>query len=807
MPYTDNFNYMHKRKLFVSKFVEYCLDSNKRFEDVAVKREEAEAEGFFGTAASGVEHIGSAVAVGGDVACAATGIPVPIGSIVKETVFGAAVNIISYTGRRQANKKIKNAYKALTSVPMEELAALLHDVGLDVSIAFEYQLSQLLSDLDVMRIAAGAVSKMINYFKNSKTKELSLSKELLLEAVLKGTDSEKGKLETLLDEELAKRASIISFDKKTVGHVNSYHWNQDSVFSKVGIVDNKGNYWRKDGARVEKYGYRRPFTVELDKEYNISILGERQDFNYTVTYVTAADIISYAEICQKMKEGGEIVKSYNEYLSEKDNRLVLVKCIEDFPEDSDLSGINLSGVDLRGCSLKGVNLKGAKLKKSLLGGVDLTGAVLRDANLKGAYLANATLDGAKLEKTNLHDANLVCASLIGATVSGSTDMTGIKTAGLVYDGTALEEALLDENISDTIISLNSGFSDLQTRVEQLEQKEESEKKLVDMMTKEVGHYFAGTSSAQLHNAFTEQYGVVISGIAGAGKTQLARHYLSNKQSEGFCVYEMNASSIALLESSYRRLAEELKLCEEVDSKRIEEIIKLVNQRLGGSEKYVVLFDNADSREVREALPKYMLHSLKKGEHQVLITSQSGNFVVGGFAKVHLNGWSKEEAILFLASNSPRFNLKDAEELAKQFDNLPLGIDAARMYIDKKRIGVEEYIKRLRERSENVTTDEDRYLVGYYDKKEGYRTQVAAISMSLELLYSEHPEVRNVMNSVSSMLNERPNWRWLREKVGLNDIDLERVLEHAQDYSLIDIQGLGEERHVMCRSQDLILQTR
>jgi len=260
---------------------------------------------------------------------------------------------------------------------------LLHDVGLDVSIAFEYQLSQLLSDLDVMRIAAGAVSKMINYFKNSKTKELSLSKELLLEAVLKGTDSEKGKLETLLDEELAKRASIISFDKKTVGHVNSYHWNQDSVFSKVGIVDNKGNYWRKDGARVEKYGYRRPFTVELDKEYNISILGERQDFNYTVTYVTAADIISYAEICQKMKEGGEIVKSYNEYLSEKDNRLVLVKCIEDFPEDSDLSGINLSSVNLTNANLTNVGFSG-----TILSNTNIRNANLTNTNLNNAIVNN-----------------------------------------------------------------------------------------------------------------------------------------------------------------------------------------------------------------------------------------------------------------------------------------------------------------------------------------------------------------------------------------------------------------------------------
>ncbi|KAJ7053703.1 hypothetical protein C8F01DRAFT_1329392 [Mycena amicta] len=107
----------------------------------------------------------------------------------------------------------------------------------------------------------------------------------------------------------------------------------------------------------------------------------------------------------------------------------------------------------------------------------------------------------------------------------------------------------------------------------------------------------------------EQKSVLLYGLGGAGKTQIALKFIANSGSRFTDQFKINASSAETIEAGYRQLAIDKKLGDTVEAAR--------TWLKANQEEWLILFDNADKRDLNLGpyLPKYQ-------HGNILITSRN-----------------------------------------------------------------------------------------------------------------------------------------------------------------------------------------
>jgi len=194
--------------------------------------------------------------------------------------------------------------------------------------------------------------------------------------------------------------------------------------------------------------------------------------------------------------------------------------------------------------------------------------------------------------------------------------------------------------------------------------------------------------------------VVLIGMGGAGKTQLALEYCRRMRDERRfrAIFWLDASSRNTLYSSMETAAKQLLPDREFGTR--DAAVVLVKDVLSSwSERWLLVFDNLDNPEDLADILSFFPAS-----HcgSILITSRlAGSKELG--QSIELDRMEKEEGLQLLlrSSGGDTDEVDAAEEILSLLGNLPLAIDQARAYISKRRLPLRAFLTEYERRKESI----------------------------------------------------------------------------------------------------------
>ena len=218
--------------------------------------------------------------------------------------------------------------------------------------------------------------------------------------------------------------------------------------------------------------------------------------------------------------------------------------------------------------------------------------------------------------------------------------------------------------------------------------------------------------------------VVLLGMGGAGKTQLALEYCRHVKNSGIfrAVFWLDASSRNALDRSMTAIAECL-LPERI-LRNPNDAVKLVKDILSGwSDRWLLVFDNLDNplefRDIAMFFPESHLGF-------ILVTSRfSGAKELGRV--IELDRMEKDEGLQLLLRGSPAdTELAAAEELLIKLEYLPLAVDQARAYISGRQLRLVDFVAEFNVRKQSVMEETPRL----WQYRRAFPAMEESISLSL-----------------------------------------------------------------------------
>ena len=227
-------------------------------------------------------------------------------------------------------------------------------------------------------------------------------------------------------------------------------------------------------------------------------------------------------------------------------------------------------------------------------------------------------------------------------------------------------------------------------------------------------YFTGRDAvlAQLHETFTsKRKGVanlplVISGLGGIGKTQLAIEYAYRFQEEYQYIFWLRAEE--LLASDFAAIATTLDLPIKHDENQ-NIAVATVKRWLQTHENWLLVLDNVvDVENARGFLPSGM-------QGHVLFTART-SLVGNALLRIEPGTMKPEDAILFLLRRTKRYPIdtfldtipeteqQHAKALAERMGYLPLALDQAAAYIERTNCGLVGYVSRYEQRRTRLLSE-------------------------------------------------------------------------------------------------------
>jgi tetratricopeptide (TPR) repeat protein len=220
--------------------------------------------------------------------------------------------------------------------------------------------------------------------------------------------------------------------------------------------------------------------------------------------------------------------------------------------------------------------------------------------------------------------------------------------------------------------------------------------------------------------------VVLAGLGGVGKTQLALACIGRHLEDGGRGWWLRAEEAATLAGDYAALAQPLELPEREATDQ-ELVIAAVRGWLDANSGWLLVFDNARDPEAIGGL-------FGGGAGQVLVTSRSWDW--SDAHVVNVRPWSREESLEFLQRHAYAADEATADELADQLGDLPLALEQARAYMHQTQIPPREYVGLLRDRA---------HAMFARGKPASYQDQVATSwSLSLDQLRTEAPAAEDLL---------------------------------------------------------------
>src|SRR6266542_4279494 len=204
---------------------------------------------------------------------------------------------------------------------------------------------------------------------------------------------------------------------------------------------------------------------------------------------------------------------------------------------------------------------------------------------------------------------------------------------------------------------------------------------------------------ELHRSFTgeppgqggrrQRWVQAVHGLAGVGKSQLAREYAHRHAGEYDVVWWLRADRPSTVLAGLAELAQRLHLPNQGDRDQL--VDQLVTD-LGKRDRWLLVFDTAaEPRDLCRFLPA-------RGHGHVLVTTRNPAF--GQIAgRVRVDVLSADQAQRFLLERTGSTDAASARRLAEELGGLPLALEQAAAFVEQNGLALGEYLELYQQRRE------------------------------------------------------------------------------------------------------------
>ncbi|OWF56646.1 uncharacterized protein LOC110445310 [Mizuhopecten yessoensis] len=204
-------------------------------------------------------------------------------------------------------------------------------------------------------------------------------------------------------------------------------------------------------------------------------------------------------------------------------------------------------------------------------------------------------------------------------------------------------------------------------------------------------YMKTQTSEELETAIKTENVIMLSGVLGSGKTQLAVHYgyEFHKKYPTSAVWMIRSKDQASLQTSMTTLANKLGVLKGKDKESENPVIKLgdilANALMGKTTTQLIIFDDVNEdcqRIVEDLIKKFVPLEETQGFIKVIVTTMDDLLKMPRTKRISVSGFTEEEAVTFLRGNNTCTHSEtDAlKKLARRMSYLPLGLSCAKTYM-------------------------------------------------------------------------------------------------------------------------------
>lgn len=297
---------------------------------------------------------------------------------------------------------------------------------------------------------------------------------------------------------------------------------------------------------------------------------------------------------------------------------------------------------------------------------------------------------------------------------------------------------------------------------------------------------------QIQQGLKDNTYVFLSGLGGMGKTQIARKIVEIIEKEFQLILWINASDVNMLINEVRKIAVFYSLINENEFQ--EDIISTkVNSFIQKHRNCLIIIDGADDFRLEELIHRFNCTNIK-----ILITTQNSNIDKDQFCVITIDKISLEEGKEFLLRNTNSRIFTDTDEedtqsLITEMDSMPLALEYARSYINKRGISFSDYKKIYDQNKIHVLKSN---LVTY--KKTAY----IAWKMSYEKIINQNSHAYEVLAMCSFMNgNQIPIYEIFVQTGKYNDYQFGEIIDAIKNYSFFLDDCVGVSMHGL--TQELI----
>lgn len=187
---------------------------------------------------------------------------------------------------------------------------------------------------------------------------------------------------------------------------------------------------------------------------------------------------------------------------------------------------------------------------------------------------------------------------------------------------------------------------------------------------------------EINELFKTENIVVVKGMAGVGKTQLAIQYANIYKTMYDLVFFIGADTKENILNDYLNLAKHLEIYkEEMD---ITTIIRNTITYLSNKNNWIIIFDNAINYQIiNEFIPNYF-------DGKIIITTKNSTWIK--YKPIELEVFDEDEAPKFLMKITEQDDEENSKILTNLLGRLPLAIVQAAAYMNITCMSLENYIE-------------------------------------------------------------------------------------------------------------------
>ncbi|XP_019614518.1 PREDICTED: uncharacterized protein LOC109462412 [Branchiostoma belcheri] len=324
---------------------------------------------------------------------------------------------------------------------------------------------------------------------------------------------------------------------------------------------------------------------------------------------------------------------------------------------------------------------------------------------------------------------------------------------------------------------------------------------VKNFAKAVSHFYTSEDAKQVNLAMEgEQSVVVLSGITGSGKTQLAlwQAQLFVERHPTAVVWRLDGHDKKSFLTDKQNLLQALKEKVPTDDSQLDDCVaKALDNRK--TPVLLIMDDLDDGLFLSPALLKP-----RKESKILLIThrkrlQQPANVSIPEDSYITVNGFLEDESVEFLRMKLQDHPADELRSLATTFSGLPLGLAAARSYLFQTKTSVENYLTLLekRETASELEEKADRWMLQFYERPEDQkagRNLFAALRLAVSKL---DQRARSMFQLTGYMDKSRIPIVVLKEDVqdspAMRNVALNHLVMQVEDLSLGTVEGIDNDR--------------